>query len=347
MKILINTPDTSLLGGVANHYKGLQPHWHEDVTYNFIAGRKKIPGIVLLPFDLLVFFCKLMFGSYDAVVLNPSLGRTALKRDSLFLLIASLFNVKKLVFLHGWNDELSCEIDSDPRWFKSKYGKADGFFVLAKKFKDKLSSWGISKPIFLMTTKVETRLLTHKVVEKKSQQKTILFLGRAEEYKGIFIAIDAFIILKEIFPDLKLVVAGGGSALAHCKSKVISEGISNVVFLGTIHGREIAEAFTNADLYILPSYSEGMPTSLLEAMAFGLPIISTPVGGIPDFFDTKNMGALVDSKKAKPFAKEMERLLNDPLEMVRISKFNKNYAKRHFMASAVAVDFEEKVKSFL
>ncbi len=345
MKILINTPDTSLLGGVANHYKGLQPHWSETVNYNFVAGRKHIPGIFLLPFDLLFFLFRLMFGSYDMVVINPSLGRTALKRDSVFLFIASFFNVKKVIFFHGWNDDLSSEIDRDPTWFKSNYGKADAFFVLAEKFKDRLVHWGISKPIFLMTTKVDTSLLEYKVVKEKSKKKTILFLGRVEEYKGIFIAIEAFKILKEKFPNLKLVVAGGGSALARCKSNVALAGIVDVDFLGAVHGVEVAEAFTNADLYILPSYSEGMPTSLLEAMAFGLPVISTPVGGIPDFFDHRNMGELIESKQAQPFVIAIEKLLNDHKEMSRISKFNKDYAMRHFMASSVAADFENKLKN--
>ncbi|CAH6784686.1 Glycosyl transferase family 1 [Vibrio chagasii] len=345
MKILINTPDTSLLGGVANHYKGLLPHWSEDVTYNFIAGRKNIPGTVLLPFDLLLFFFRLMFGSYDVVVLNPSLGRTALKRDALFLSVACLFKVKKLIFFHGWSDELSSEIEKSPNWFKSKYARADGFFVLAKKFKEQLIQWGVKKPIFLVTTKVETSLLEHKCDLSKPSQKTLLFLGRAEEYKGLYIAIEAFQILKAKFPSLRLVVAGGGSALSDCKRKVSSEAISDINFLGTIRGSEVAEAFTNADIYILPSYSEGMPTSLLEAMAFGLPVIATPVGGIPDFFDAKNMGALVDGRNAQPFASEIEKLLNNEEKMLQISEFNRCYAKRCFLAPAVAKDFEDKVAS--
>jgi hypothetical protein len=75
MKILINTPDTSILGGVANHYKGLKSYWTEDVRYNFIGGRKGIPGSLVLIYDYLKFFFICLFVNYDVVVLNPSLGK--------------------------------------------------------------------------------------------------------------------------------------------------------------------------------------------------------------------------------------------------------------------------------
>jgi hypothetical protein len=98
MKILVTTPDTGLLGGVSNHYKGLKPFWKESVTYHFNAGRRKIPGIILFPFELLFLFLRLSFNAYDVVLLNPSLTKSALIRDAVFLRVASFFNLKKVVF---------------------------------------------------------------------------------------------------------------------------------------------------------------------------------------------------------------------------------------------------------
>ena len=125
MKILINTPDISLLGGVANHYKGLKNFWHEDITYNYVGGRKKIPGQIILIYDFFKFILICLLKNYDLVVINPSLGSTAIKRDALFLKITSFFKLKTIVFIHGWDKEMEYIIFKNPINFKKKFDKYD------------------------------------------------------------------------------------------------------------------------------------------------------------------------------------------------------------------------------
>jgi hypothetical protein len=96
---MATTHDLGLLAGVSNYYKSLRPFWKESVTYYFIAGRRKIPGIILFPFDSLLFFFRLSVNSYDVVFLYPSLRKTALIRDAVILRVASLFNLKKVVYI--------------------------------------------------------------------------------------------------------------------------------------------------------------------------------------------------------------------------------------------------------
>lgn len=341
MKVLINTPDTSLLGGVANHYKGLKSYWSEKVHYNFIAGRKGIPGPVLLPFDLVCFFLKLLFGSYDIVLLNPSLGETALKRDALFLKIASWFNVKRIVFVHGWVDEFAMRISKKPSVFLKDYEKADAFLVLASAFKEQLEEWGINKPIYLTTTKVNDALISEFDITDKPFNHSLLFLARIEPYKGILIALEAFSILKVMHPKLKLIVAGDGSILQTAKDFIKNENIEDVIFLGNVSGEALTQAYSDSDIYILPTDGEGMPTTVLEAMAFGLPVITRPVGGLNDFFQNGNMGAFVESKNAEDFSDEIEKLLLDLDSLKSISQYNHTYAKKNFMASQVAKKLEK------
>ena len=79
MKILVNTPSMNLLGGVANHYDGLKAFWTEKVQYNTIGKRNKNgSGIYWLPWDILKFIFRLLFFRPNVILLNPSLGRTAL-----------------------------------------------------------------------------------------------------------------------------------------------------------------------------------------------------------------------------------------------------------------------------
>jgi len=340
MKILINTPDTSILSGVANHYKGLKPFWSLKVKYNFIGGRKGVPGPIILFFDYLKFIFLCAFGKYDVVLLNPSLGKTALKRDALFLKIAKCFNIKTVVFFHGWSQVMINELNNNSNKFSKTFNKADKIIVLANSFKTDLMKWGITQPIHLTTTKVNDDLLKNFDFKNKVYTDNILFLTRIETYKGIFTTLEAYKIVKPIFPNLTLTVAGDGSKLAEAKEFVKQSKLEDVVFLGNISGDKLAKTFANASIYILPSHSEGMPTSVLEAMAFGLPIISRPVGGLVDFFEEDKMGCLIKSLEPKDYADKIAYLLQNPEKNQETGKYNHEYAKKHFMASKVASEIE-------
>ena len=141
MKILINTPDLKLSGGVANHYRGLLPFWKLNVKYNYIGGRNKIPGLLILPFDLLKFLFKCFFGKYDLIILNPSLGKTAIKRDAIFLKIATLTKKKTIVFWHGWSPKIVLKINNNSRWFSQNFNYASMHLVLSGEFKKDLIKW--------------------------------------------------------------------------------------------------------------------------------------------------------------------------------------------------------------
>jgi len=345
MKILINTPDTSILGGVANHFKGLKSFWTQDVHYNFVGGRKGIPGPIFLIYDYLKFFFLCAFGRYDVILLNPSLGVTALKRDALFLKIAKWFNIKTVIFFHGWSNDMVKELNQDSRKFCQIFNSSDQILVLAKAFKNDLVNWGITKPIHLTSTKVNDELIHDFDFSEKPQEINILFLTRVETYKGIYTSLDAFKIIKSRFPEVKLTVAGDGSQLTKAKNFVLKNNITDVQFLGNITGKHLQETFANSHIYILPSHGEGMPTSVLEAMAFGLPIISRPVGGLVDFFEEDKMGYLIESLEPDIYAKKIIHLIENKDKMMTIGRYNHEFAKKHFMASKVALEIEKLVSN--
>jgi glycosyltransferase involved in cell wall biosynthesis len=347
LKILVTTPDISLLGGVSHHYKGLKPFWKESVTYHFIAGRRNVPGIILFPFDLIIFFIKLLFNSYDMVLLNPSLGNTALIRDAVFLRVASFFKLKKVVFFHGWSEKIASEISNSPGHFIKKYQYADAFLVLASSFKKQIENWGITSPVYLTTTKFDDNLVKNIAIPRKIFHNTLLFLARVEKEKGIFTALDAFKRLQVDFPALKMKVAGNGGALKQAVEYTYNNEIQNVEFLGTLSGDDLISAFMESDIYILPTWGEGMPASVLEAMAFGLPVITRPVGGIVDFFETPKMGYLIESKSENDFYEAIFQLLNDKDRLAEISMYNHHYALSHFSASKVAGSLESVLKKII
>ncbi len=111
--------------------------------------------------------------------------------------------------------------------------------------------------------------------------------------------------------------------------------VKDINILGYVSGKTKIEAFQKADIYLFPTYYEGMPNSVLEAMAYGLPVITRPVGGIKDFFEDGKMGYLSNSLSPKVIASNIERLIVNPNLANKIGKYNHEYAKRHFGSSQV------------
>lgn len=348
MKVLINTPLLHLLGGVANHYSGLKRYWSEKICYLQVGRRNGLLGcgVAMLPVDIVRFILKLILWKPDIVLLNPSLSKSALVRDLIFLIVAKFFGRKVAVFIHGFDEQ--CIPDLNLKLIVAALSRTECIFVLAERFRLILKSWGVSAPILLTTTKVDDRLLDYFSIERRAGDvATILFLARTTKEKGLFVAIEAFALLKKRFPFLKMKIVGSGSDLMAAKSLVDTSQIKDVVFTGALMGADVAKEYMTCDLYLFPSFHEGMPTSVLEAMAFGLPVITRPVGGLVDFFENGRMGVLVDSLNPADFAAAIEPYILNQDKTKSVSQFNAKYAREHFMASAVAKRMEDLLKQYI
>lgn len=341
MKVLINTPRLVPHGGVANHYIGLKEYWNEDVQYNPIGktSSKQGSGIFRLPINIVTFIKKIVTFGPDIILLNPSLSKGAMTRDLVFLRIAKLLGRKVAVFIHGFNKDNIPALNIE--YITKCLNMCEAIFVLAQDFADTMRSWGVIVPIYLTTTKVDDKLLTDfDITTKDYSGKNVLFLSRVEKAKGIYTALDAIKILQSKYPEIRLRVAGNGGELENAKEYAIKNGIK-VDFLGSISGNTLINEFICANIFILPSHTEGMPTSVLEAMAFGIPVISRPVGGLCDFFENGKMGKLIDSFNPQEYAAAMEDILFNQQKQAGISIYNHEYAKKHFLASSVAKKMEE------
>ena len=123
----------------------------------------------------------------------------------------------------------------------------------------------------------------------------------------------AFKILISVFSvSASLLIAGGGKLEANLKD--LSEELhltDKVIFLGSVKYDEVIKYYKLADLFVRPSLSEGQGVSFIEAMAAGLPIIATPVGGIPDFLLDRKTGLFCQRKNPKDLAEKINLLLED------------------------------------
>ena len=342
MRILINTPKLSAPGGVSNHYMGLKKYWKEQVKYNYIGSRKVMPGWIVFPLDLLIYIFNIITFKPHIIIINPSLGVKAIKRDYFFFQIAILFKKKPIIFIHGWDQSYADEIHLKPLYLKKWFNEASCILVLSSNFKNQLERLNIIAPIYITSTKVDDEYLkSFDINSRDGIIRNILFLSRVEEDKGIFIALEVYKMLKASHLEIKFFVAGSGSALDRAKKFVSENKLRGVTFFGHITGDKLIEALRDSQLYLFPTFfPEGLPTSILEAMAFGLPVITRPVGGIRDFFVNDKMGYLIESKDPFDFYNAIEALLLDPEKCKRISHYNNFYARKNFMASKIAREIE-------
>ena len=113
-------------------------------------------------------------------------------------------------------------------------------------------------------------------------------------------------------------------------------GDTQVAFLGDIRGSEKQRLMNECDIYVLPSWAEGMPTAVLEAMYYGQSIVSTRHGGLRDFFEAGEMGAVIHGRGAHAVVKALTGLLEDPQLRQDIAGHNHAFAAKHFRARTAA-----------
>lgn len=348
MKILINTPRLNgRIAGVVNHYAGLKAYWRENVKYNQIGKKSTKPGAGLywIPLDVICFIYKILTFKPQIILLNPSLGKNAVARDLLYLRIAKFLGKKVAVFFHGFNVENAKKINL-PKMVK-QLNRCECLFTLSQQFANQLNEWGVFVPIHTTTTKVDDKLLEDFDIAKKDYtSKNILYLARVSKEKGIFITLDTFKILQEKYPELTFKIAGVGHDLEEAKAYAQKNNI-NAEFLGGLSGQPLIDEFKNAYAYIFTSFHEGMPTSVLEAMAFGIPVVTRPVGGLVDFFEDGKMGYMIDSFNAVDFADAIEKLIKDGEKAKEMSITNYKYAQKRFLASSVAKMLEQTLNKYI
>lgn len=163
--------------------------------------------------------------------------------------------------------------------------------------------------------------------------KDILFLGELGHRKGVYDIIKIAKIVCEKDVTARFVLAGAGSDEdeANIKKLVHDNGLEkHIVFPGWVRGEEKDRLLQNAYLFFLPSYNEGMPMSVLDACGYGLPVVSTTVGGIPQIIDDGKSGYLHKPGDINGFAESILKLLSDKDMAVRMGECAFNIVEQNY-----------------
>ncbi|MBU1164158.1 glycosyltransferase family 4 protein [Patescibacteria group bacterium] len=202
--------------------------------------------------------------------------------------------------------------------YKKVYTKADRIQSISNYLEKRARKYGYKGKVDIIPNGVDLDVFTqefsseHKQklkesLEIKPKEKIIITISRLVEKNAISDLIRA---VKNL--NVRLLIVGIGKL--ETKLKALSHEIGNhnkVVFLGQLDHKDIPQYLAISDIFIRPSISEGLGNSFLEAMAAKVPVIATPVGGIPDFLDERKTGLFCEVKNPSSIAEKINLLLSD------------------------------------
>lgn len=241
-------------------------------------------------------------------------SRASFWRKSLFLLPAIWLGLPTILHLHGsefrifFEDECS---NMQRRWVKYVFDNCSQIIVLSRDWQQWVSE---------MTTNPRVDVVFNPVVvspldEQPGNETTpaILCLGRLGRRKGSYDLLEAAAKLRGRGLDFRLRLGGDGETES-VRHRAHELGIAEQVdILGWVVGAAKEAELMRASVFALPSYNEGLPMAILEAMAAGLPIVSTPIGGIPDAVRDGVDGYLVRPGDVDALAARLSALIEDPV----------------------------------
>lgn len=202
--------------------------------------------------------------------------------------------------------------------FKRIFTRADVITAISRYLAEWAQKMGARAPIYIVPNGVSVERFTHKDVPLKKEGSVIITTSRLVEKNGISDLIQS---LTSLPAEVKLVIVGTGELEEKLKRETRDLGLeSRVTFAGFVPHSEIPHYLHSADIFVRPSLSEGLGNSFLEAMAAGVPVIATPVGGIPDFLENGTTGLFCKVHNPQSIAMQVRLLLgNEDFRTILVS----------------------------
>lgn len=342
-KVCMIVQDPAVKGGIAaviSGYYGSKLEKDYDIKYveSYKDGSKWVKlGKALKGYWQ--FLGVLLFDKPELVHMHSSFGPSFYRKIP-YVLLSSMWHIPIVNHIHGSEfDKLYTNAGKTKqklvRWI---WGKCTHFIVLSEYWKNRYAELVPAEKI----TVIENYGKLQPQRDKSNCQNTILFMGLINPMKGSEDMVDVMAAVKEQIPQARLIMAGVGD-IPQIKEKADKANIlSNLEFPGWVRGKEKEQLLESCDIFFLPSYTEAMPMSILEAMGYGLPIVSTNVGGIPRLVSNGQNGYLYEPGDAKNMADAIVKLLSDDDLRVSFGQESRNIIKKQYSLD-VHLDKIEKI----
>lgn len=314
LQVIMLGPSLAQQGGIANNQKLFLEHAPPEVQICHIVTHEE--GSIALRILVFVkalgkFLWSLSRKEVDLVHIRISQRGSAF-RQAIMTFLAWVF--RKPIILHAHGSQFHLFYSGLARWIQQLlswiFGKCRSFIVLSESWKNfyRISLGLEPEQVVVLYNPVK---LPAQVPSRSASKKVkLLFLGRIGQRKGAFDLIRAFSALPNEYKACSTLIMAGDGEVEQAGSLVKSFNLENYIEVpGWAAPEERDALLAKADVFVLPSYNEGLPLAMLEAMGWGLPVIVTPVGGIPEVVTHAENGLLVEPGNIEQLSDAMKSLI--------------------------------------
>ena len=260
-------------------------------------------------------------------------------RKALLLAIVRMFGVPTVFHLHsGAFDEFATTGGNFRRWcVRHTLERSDVVVVLSRRWSDWLRTFAPASNIRVIANPVNVpvTISAPSYGGKELSTGRVLFLGKICDEKGAYDLLRAWVLFSQHVKGWRLVIGGYGEV---DRFLAVAQGMGvrcDIDFLGWVSGQDKIRELSAADIFVLPSFAEGMPVSILEAMAYGAAIIATPVGGVPDMIESEAQGILVRPGDVGGLANALSLLAGSPKLRSTMAASAREHVSKHYATPKV------------
>lgn len=324
IKVLMIGPGESIIGGISELIKNIKPFLEKKVNLRYLdtvkrrqlskSGKLTLQNFILALIQYCHFSYIILRFRPHILHIHTSQGIAWIK-DTFYVLVGKCFRKYIVLHVHAADfKELNFKQSSITHKYSKKImGLADTIIALSPEWKTQLSQLVPKNHIFLLKNCINISAFSPHIFHTNINA---LFLGSVGPRKGVFDLIEAIGRLKSKGYFISLWIAGyeerKGDLLA-AKSLINKNHVNDSVkLLGSVYGNFKKKLLRHSNLFILPSYNEGLPMALLEAMASGTAVVSTSVGGIPAIIKDGYNGFIVTPGDIEALVRKLAILCSNP-----------------------------------
>lgn len=310
MTVLLLGPDYRCKGGIATVLRNyLEYPNKEGIDFKFLKVRgdgSKLMKLLQSVFGLFKMFWILMTSKIDIIHAHPS-EYNGFYRYIPYMMMGKIFRKKVIFHIHGgtfdtfYHEQIRVIRD----FIKWTLIKCDIVICLTETWAELFHKIGVKR----------VEVIRNSISQPDSNpynpySTSLTYMGYIEQRKGVFDLIEAFKLCDRA-ENIVLNICGTGDDEELSKLIKINGLKDRVICHGWVNSEQKDRIYRSTAIFILPSYFEALPMVLLEAMAYGIPVISTPVGGIPELIEDGVDGLLIQPGDTGTLTKTINRLLSD------------------------------------
>jgi glycosyltransferase involved in cell wall biosynthesis len=350
--VVLLGPSREAISGVTTHLNALlgsRLATRFDLVHFQVGNEGRSESFVLrsarLALSPLLLAATLLRTGAALLHINTSFNAKALWRDLAYVLVGKLCGARVLCQVHGGDLE---RYTAGPgvlaSLVRASLRLADALVVLSREELEALRARLPGQAVEVVPNGVDCApdVRYHRPAPESGGPLRLIYIGRLAPAKGLLETIEALRVARARGVAARLVLAGSGAEEPRLRQYVRDAGLAReVAFVGRAYGSHKAELLAQADVLTLASYSEGMPYSLLEAMAAGVVPIVTPVGAIPDVVNEGEHGLFVAPRDAEALADAIARLAGDRAMLARMSAACRARIAAAYSLERMARDFSQ------